>query len=61
LQRCGTKFLACFFSPSKNIEAEVGRAMFVQGVNELFCEAWERFKTFFRKSPNHGFEVETQV
>jgi len=56
-----TKFLACFLSPLKNIEAKVVIATFIQGVNEPLCEAWERSKTFFRKSPTHGFEVEMQV
>jgi len=56
-----TKVLACFLSPPKNTEAKVAIATFVQGVNEPLREAWERSKTFLRKSPSCGLEVEMQV
>jgi len=34
-----TKFLAHFFLPSKNIEAEATIASFVHGVDKAVCEA----------------------
>jgi len=54
-------FLARFFLPSKNTEAKMTIATFVQSVDESLSEAWEIFKVLFRKCPNHGFEVEMQV
>jgi len=56
-----TKFLACFIPPSKNTKTKSVIAIFVQGVDEPLCKAWERFKALLRKCLNHGFEVEMQV
>ncbi|XP_020206209.1 uncharacterized protein LOC109791331 [Cajanus cajan] len=56
-----TKFLARFFPPSKNTEARTAIATFDQGADEPLCEAWERYKSLFKRYPNHGFEVELQV
>jgi len=35
--------------------------MLRQGVEESFCETWERFKRMLRKCPNHGFEDIAQL
>jgi len=35
--------------------------VFKQGVDESFCETWERFKMMPRKCPNHGFEDIAQL
>jgi len=47
------KFLNKFFSPSRYIKAKL---TFRQGPDDPFCEAWERFNSFLRRCPNHGFE-----
>jgi len=35
--------------------------MFRQGLDESFCETWERFKVIQIKCPNHGFEDIAQL
>jgi len=35
--------------------------MFRQGVDEVFCETWEKFKMLLRKCPNHGLEDIAQL
>jgi len=49
-------FLQRFFPISRYINAKSGISMFRQGVEESFCETWERIKRMLRKCPNHGFE-----
>jgi len=36
-------------------------SMFRQGVDEVFCETWEKFKMILRKCPNHEFEDIAQL
>ncbi|XP_017441057.1 uncharacterized protein LOC108346488 [Vigna angularis] len=55
------KFLARFFPPSKNTKIKAAIATFVQGVDEPFCETWERFKALLRKCLSHGFSLEMLV
>jgi len=35
--------------------------MFIQGLDEAFCEPWERFKVMLRKCSKHGFEDIAQM
>ncbi|GKC39665.1 reverse transcriptase domain-containing protein, partial [Tanacetum coccineum] len=46
-----TKFVNQFFPPLKTTHLK----------NEIFSEAWERFKELLRASPHHGFTELTQV
>ncbi|XP_020232090.1 uncharacterized protein LOC109812514 [Cajanus cajan] len=50
-----------FYPSSKYIKAKSEITTFRQGVDEPFCEAWERFKSLLRKCPNHGFEDIAQL
>jgi len=55
------KFLNRFFPPSRYIKAKADISTFRQGLDEPFCEAWERFNSLLRKCPNHGFEDIAQL
>jgi hypothetical protein len=43
------------------MEAKTSIAVFSQGANETFCEAWERYKSMLMKCPSHGFDELTQI
>lgn len=45
------KFLARFFPPSKYISVKIATLTFSQGLNEHFCEAWERYKVLLKNVP----------
>ncbi|GJR74228.1 reverse transcriptase domain-containing protein [Tanacetum coccineum] len=50
-----SKFVNCFFPPSKttNLRNEIMR--FQQKFGETFAKAWDRFKDLLNKCPYHGF------
>ncbi|GJR66530.1 reverse transcriptase domain-containing protein [Tanacetum coccineum] len=50
-----SKFVNCFFPPSKttNLRNEITR--FQQKFGETFAKAWDRFKDLLNKCPYHGF------
>ncbi|XP_061351840.1 uncharacterized protein LOC133296800 [Gastrolobium bilobum] len=56
-----TKFLAWFFSASKKEKLKDEITGFKQKESESIYEAWEKFKTFLRKCPQHGIEVWNQA
>nr|GFA41735.1 reverse transcriptase domain-containing protein [Tanacetum cinerariifolium] len=49
------KFINQFFPPSKTTYLWNEITNFLQKPNEMFNEAWERFKDFLRQCPHHGF------
>nr|GEV11372.1 DNA-directed DNA polymerase [Tanacetum cinerariifolium] len=49
------KFINQFFSPSKTTYLRNEIINFLQKPNEMFNEAWERFKDLLRQCPHHGF------
>nr|KYP51187.1 hypothetical protein KK1_026996 [Cajanus cajan] len=55
------KFVNRFYPSSKYIKAKLEIITFRQGMDEPFCETWERFKSLLRKCPNHGFEDIAQL
>ncbi|KAL2330367.1 hypothetical protein Fmac_017948 [Flemingia macrophylla] len=55
------KFVNRFYPSSKYINAKSEITTFRQGIDESFCEAWERFKALLRKCPHHGFEDIAQL
>ncbi|GAU13378.1 hypothetical protein TSUD_175310 [Trifolium subterraneum] len=55
------KSLDRFFPHHKFMEAKTSITMFAQGSNENLCEAWDRYKSMWRKCPNHGFDELTQI
>ncbi|GJS94924.1 reverse transcriptase domain-containing protein [Tanacetum coccineum] len=56
-----TKFVNQFFPPSKitHLKNEISR--FTQKFEEIFGEAWERFKEMLRACPHHRFTELTQI
>ena len=54
-------FLDKFFPPVKVFELQENIKEFVQGENESFQEAWDRYNTLLLKCPNHGFENWQQI
>nr|GEY97347.1 hypothetical protein [Tanacetum cinerariifolium] len=50
-----SKFINQFFPPSKTTYLRNEIIIFLQKPNEMFNEAWERFKDLFRQCPHHGF------
>nr|GEZ26675.1 hypothetical protein [Tanacetum cinerariifolium] len=50
-----SKFINQFFPPSKTTYLRNEITNFLQKPNEMFNEAWERFKDLLRQSPHHGF------
>ncbi|KAI3465801.1 hypothetical protein Pfo_022464 [Paulownia fortunei] len=55
------KFLAKYFPPSKTLQLKSEIAQFRQQDFEPLYEAWERFKDFLRRCPQHGYEDWQQV
>ncbi|GJY47051.1 reverse transcriptase domain-containing protein [Tanacetum coccineum] len=56
-----SKFVNCFFPPSKttNLQNEITR--FQQRFGETFAEAYDRFKDLLNKCPHHGFSPLHQI
>nr|GEU44572.1 hypothetical protein [Tanacetum cinerariifolium] len=50
-----SKFINQFFPSSKTTYLQNEITNFLQKPNEMFNEAWERFKDFLRQCPHHGF------
>nr|GEV28072.1 hypothetical protein [Tanacetum cinerariifolium] len=50
-----SKFINQFFPPSKTTYLRNEITNFLQKPNEMFNEAWERFKYLLRQCPHHGF------
>nr|GFA68392.1 reverse transcriptase domain-containing protein [Tanacetum cinerariifolium] len=50
-----SKFKNQFFPPSKTTYLRNEITNFLQKPNEMFNEAWERFKDLLRQCPHHGF------
>nr|GEW25165.1 reverse transcriptase domain-containing protein [Tanacetum cinerariifolium] len=50
-----SKFINQFFPPSKTTYLRNKIINFLQKPNEMFNEAWERFKDLLRRCPHHGF------
>nr|GEY46626.1 hypothetical protein [Tanacetum cinerariifolium] len=50
-----SKFINQFFLPSKTTYLQNEITNFLQKPNEMFNEAWERFKDLLRQCPHHGF------
>ncbi|XP_073154041.1 uncharacterized protein [Henckelia pumila] len=50
-----SKFLAKYFPPAKFAQLKIEITTFKQQDHELLYEAWERYKEFLRKCPNHNF------
>nr|GEY58178.1 hypothetical protein [Tanacetum cinerariifolium] len=50
-----SKFINQFFPPSKTTYLRNEITNFLQKQNEMFNEAWERFKDLLRQCPHHGF------
>jgi len=55
------KFLHRFFPLSRFIKAKSDISTFRQGSNEIFCDAWERFKVMLSRCLNHGLEDIAQL
>ncbi|KAG7640695.1 Retrotransposon gag domain [Arabidopsis suecica] len=53
---CKKVFLAKFFSNARTARLRNEISGFTQKINETFCEAWERFKTYTTQCPHHGFK-----
>ncbi|GJW69220.1 reverse transcriptase domain-containing protein [Tanacetum coccineum] len=56
-----SKFINQFFPPSKTTNLRNKITNFQQRFDELFCEAWERFKDLLRACPHHGFTELHQI
>nr|GEW15538.1 reverse transcriptase domain-containing protein [Tanacetum cinerariifolium] len=50
-----SNFINQFFPPSKTTYLRNEIINFLQKPNEMFNEAWERFKDLLRQCPHHGF------
>nr|GEZ07808.1 reverse transcriptase domain-containing protein [Tanacetum cinerariifolium] len=50
-----SKFINQFFPPSKTTYLRKEITNFLQKSNEMFNEAWKRFKDLLRQCPHHGF------
>nr|GEV09301.1 reverse transcriptase domain-containing protein [Tanacetum cinerariifolium] len=55
------KFINQFFPPSKTTYLRNEIINFLQKPNEIFKEAWERFKNLLRRCPHHGFSELRQL
>nr|GEU53064.1 reverse transcriptase domain-containing protein [Tanacetum cinerariifolium] len=55
------KFVNQFFPPSKTTHLKNEISRFTQRFEEIFGEAWERFKKMLRACPHHGFTKLTQI
>lgn len=55
------KFLDRLFPHNRFMEAKTSIAVFSQGSSESLDEAWERYKSILRKSPNQGFDELSQI
>nr|GFC07292.1 hypothetical protein [Tanacetum cinerariifolium] len=56
-----SKFINQFFPPSKTTYLLNEIINFLQKPNEMFNEAWERFKDSLRQFPHHGFSELPQL
>nr|GFB62961.1 reverse transcriptase domain-containing protein [Tanacetum cinerariifolium] len=56
-----SKFINQFFPPSKTTYLRNEITNFLQKPNEMFNEAWERFKDLLRQCPHHGFSMLHQL
>nr|GEW02181.1 reverse transcriptase domain-containing protein [Tanacetum cinerariifolium] len=55
------KFVNQFFPPSKTTHLKIKISHFTQRFEEMFGEAWERFKEMLRACPHHGFTKLAQI
>nr|GEX45590.1 reverse transcriptase domain-containing protein [Tanacetum cinerariifolium] len=55
------KFVNQFFPPSKTTHLKNEISRFTQRFEEIFGEAWDRFKEMLRACPHHGFSELTQI
>nr|GEU35375.1 reverse transcriptase domain-containing protein [Tanacetum cinerariifolium] len=55
------KFVNQFFPPSKTTHLKNEISQFTQRFEEMFGEAWERFKEMLRACPHHGYLELTQI
>ncbi|GJS95260.1 reverse transcriptase domain-containing protein [Tanacetum coccineum] len=56
-----SKFLNYLFPPSKTTNLKNNITNFQQKFDEMFTEAWDRFKVLLRKCPHHGFSELHQI
>ncbi|XP_073060052.1 uncharacterized protein [Primulina eburnea] len=56
-----TKFLSKYFPPAKSAQLKIDITNFRQREFEVLYEAWERYKEFLRKCPNHGYAEWVQI
>ncbi|GJY64881.1 reverse transcriptase domain-containing protein [Tanacetum coccineum] len=56
-----SKFVNYFFPPSKTMNLKNDITNFQQRFDEMFSEAWDRFKDLIRKCPHHGFSKLHQI
>ncbi|GKA85784.1 reverse transcriptase domain-containing protein [Tanacetum coccineum] len=54
-------FLNYLFPPSKTMNLKNDIMKFQQKFEEMFSEAWDRFKELLRKCPHHGFSKLHQI
>ena len=50
-----------FFPPQLTSQFREAITQFRQGDQETLYDAWDRFKEFLRKCPQHGYELSAQV
>nr|GEW29619.1 reverse transcriptase domain-containing protein [Tanacetum cinerariifolium] len=55
------KFVNYFFPPSNTTNLKNGITNFQQRFDDMFSEAWDRFKDLLRKRPHHGFSELHQI
>ncbi|GKF42418.1 reverse transcriptase domain-containing protein, partial [Tanacetum coccineum] len=56
-----SKFVNCFFPPSKTTNLKNDITNFQQRFDETFSEAWDRFKDLLRKCPRYSFSELHQI
>ncbi|GJV33383.1 reverse transcriptase domain-containing protein [Tanacetum coccineum] len=56
-----SKFVNYFFPSSKTTNLKNDITNFQQRFDEMFSEAWDRFKDLLRKCPHHGFSELHQI
>ncbi|GJY54176.1 reverse transcriptase domain-containing protein [Tanacetum coccineum] len=49
-------YINLFFPPSINFKSRIEITNFQQKFEEMFSEAWDRFKDLLRACPHHGFK-----
>ena len=54
-------FLTKFFPPQLTSQFRAAITQFRQGDQEMLYDAWDRFKEFLRKCPQHWYELSAQV